>query len=158
VLPGLPYRTKKSVDFGYRLAIISGGGNAQLMHLNRELPRAKSRNLESCRVARPPKNRPETPQITIRGDNNLINLGASGIVKVSSGLATPSLQTPRNGYWPQQLLDAIRVKAARNRRSNEQICELAGRVLGRPVVTLEKLAARELARVYEAVCASEANG
>ena len=98
------------------------------------------------------------PQITIRGDNNLINLGTSGVVKVSTGAAAvSSLQPARTGQWPQQLLDAIRVKAAKSRRSNEQICELAGRVLGRAVVTLEKLSARELGRVYEAVCASEAN-
>ena len=95
------------------------------------------------------------PQITIRGDNNLINFGTSGMVKVSSGgVADSGLQPARNGQWPQQILDAIRLKAVKNRRSNDEVCELAARVLGRAVVTLERLSARELARVYEAVCAS----
>ena len=62
---------------------------------------------------------------------------------------------PRSVQWPQQILDAIRLKAAKTRRSNDEVCELAARVLGRPVVTLEKLSARELARVYEAVCTGE---
>jgi hypothetical protein len=96
------------------------------------------------------------PQITIRGDNNLINLGKSAAVKVNAGRAVDSgWQPARNGQWPQQVLDAIRLKAARTRRSNDEVCELAARVLGRAVVTLERLSARELARVYEALCANE---
>jgi hypothetical protein len=128
------------------------------MHVNKELMRSKAQNLQPFCTARPARNKPEAPQITIRGDNNLINLGTSGIVKVSTGALAPSSVPPvRNGQWPQQLLDAIRAKAAKSRRSNEQICDLAGRVLGRAVVTLEKLTTRELARVYEAVCATESN-
>jgi hypothetical protein len=96
------------------------------------------------------------PQITIRGDNNLINFGTKGLVKVNAGGSFDSgLQAPRNGQWPQQILDAIRLKAAKTRRSSDEVCELAGRVLGRAVVTLERLSARELARVYEALCATE---
>jgi hypothetical protein len=128
------------------------------MHLNKELMRSKAPYVEPFRTARPARSKLEAPQITIRGDNNLINLGTSGVVKVSTGAVAPSSVTPvRNGQWPQQLLDAIGAKAAKSRRSNEQICDLAGRVLGRAVVTLEKLTTRELARVYEAVCASEAS-
>lgn len=128
------------------------------MHLNRELSRYREQAVEPFRTARPAKRTVEVPQITIRGDNNLINLGTSGVVRVTSGAAaSASLQPVRSGHWPQQILDAIRLKAAKNRRSNDQICELAGRVLGRPIVTLERLSARELARVYEAVCAIDAN-
>jgi hypothetical protein len=128
------------------------------MSLNSALPRSRTQIFEPSRTTRPAKSKLETPQITIRGDNNLINLGTSGVVKVSTGAgAEPPLQPVRNGHWPQQILDAIRLRAARNRRSNDQICEVAGRVLGRAVVTLETLSARELVRVYEAVCASESN-
>jgi hypothetical protein len=96
------------------------------------------------------------PQITIRGDNNLINLGTKGVVNVNAeGAFDSALQPLRSGQWPQQILDAIRLKAAKTRRSSDEVCELAARVLGRAVVTLERLSARELARVYEAVCATE---
>jgi hypothetical protein len=128
------------------------------MHINKELLQSRSRtqSFEPFRAARSAKSTPQSSQITIRGDNNLINFGTSGVVKVSGGQpGTPPMQPVRNGQWPQQILDAIRLKAAKSRRSNEQVCELAGRVLGRAVVTLEKLSTRELARVYEAVCADE---
>src|SRR5215472_15297649 len=126
------------------------------MHLNRQLLKSKTYGSEPFRAARPAKSNLHVPQITIRGDNNLISLGTSGILEVSSGpRAASSPQPVSNGHWPQQILDAIRLKAVKSRRSNDQICELAGRMLGRPVVTLERLSARELARVYEAVCASE---
>jgi hypothetical protein len=124
------------------------------MHSDRELIRSKSQALHRYPTATTSQS--HFPQITIRGDNNLISLGATGVVKVSSARAAES-RSPiaSNGQWPQQILDAIRVKAAKNRRSNEEICELAGRVLGRAVVTLDRLSARDLARVYEAVCAGE---
>ena len=126
------------------------------MQFNKELPRSRPQAFEPFRAAKPAKSHPQVPQITIRGDNNLISLGTSGVVKVSGGSGADSrLQPVRNSQWPQQILDAIRVKAAKTRRSNEEVCELAGRVLGRPVVTLERLSARELARVYEAVCSGE---
>jgi len=128
------------------------------MYLNRELPRSGLQPFQPCATVRPAKRAPEVPQITIRGDNNLINVGASGVVTVSSGAADgSSLPSVRSRHWPQQILDAIRLKAAKSRRSNDQICEVAGRVLGRPIVTLERLSTRELARVYEAVCAIESN-
>jgi hypothetical protein len=127
------------------------------MHVNRELSRSRTQSFEPFRTARSAKTTPQLSQITIRGDNNLINFGTSGVVKVNAGQGgTPPTQPVRNGQWPQQILDALRLKAAKSRRSNEQVCELAGRVLGRAVVTLEKLSARELARVYEAVCADDA--
>ncbi len=126
------------------------------MHLNRELLQSRSNTFESFRTNRALKSQPRVPQITIRGDNNLINVGSSGIVKVkATEVADSAAQTARNGQWPQQILDAIRLKAAKTRRSNEQICELAGRVLGRAVLNIEKLSARELARVYEALCAGD---
>jgi hypothetical protein len=124
------------------------------MYLNKE----SARGVEALRTARSATGRMQVPQITIRGDNNLINLGTSGVVKVNPGAAA-ELPAPfhptRTAQWPQQILDAIRLKAVRNRRSNEQVCELAGRVLGRAVLTLDRLSARELARVYEALCANE---
>lgn len=122
------------------------------MHFDRELTRSKPHAFPRYRTAA--TGQAQFPQITIRGDNNLISLGTSGVVKVSSARA-PESRSPvaPNGQWPQQILDAIRVKAAKNRRSNEEVCELAGRVLGRAVVTLERLSTRDLARVYEAVCA-----
>jgi hypothetical protein len=128
------------------------------MNLNRESTRFRVRAAEPSRTARPANRGPEVPQITIRGDNNLISLGSSGAVSMStgSGAASPSQPLP-NGHWPQQILDAIRLKAGKDRRSNDRICELAGRVLGRPIVTLDRLNTRELARVYEAVCATASN-
>ena len=126
------------------------------MQCNKELSKARPQRFEPFRNARPAESKPQVPQITIRGDNNLINLGSSGVVRVNAGGAIDSgLQPARNGQWPQQILDAIRLKAAKTRRSNDELCELAARVLGRAVVTLERLSARELARVYEALCASE---
>jgi hypothetical protein len=125
------------------------------MDFNKELPTSKAKSFGSFRATRS-ANCMQVPQITIRGDNNLINLGTRGVVKVGAATSTePRLPSLRNGQWPQQILDAIRVKAARNRRSNGELCELAGRVLGRAVVTLERLSPRDLARVYEAVCANE---
>jgi hypothetical protein len=126
------------------------------MQYNKELSNPSTRRFDQFRTARPAETKVQVPQITIRGDNNLINLGSSGMVRVSADRAVDSsLPLPRNGQWPQQILDAIRVKAAKSRRSNDEMCELAARVLGRAVVTLERLSARELARVYEALCASE---
>lgn len=136
---------------------LSKGGNWELMQYNKELPRPRPQSFEQFRSARPAESKSQVPpQITIRGDNNLINFGTSGVVRVNAGGTVDSgLQPARNGQWPQQLLDAIRLKAAKTRCSNDEVCELASRVLGRAVVTLDRLSARELARVYEAVCASE---
>lgn len=124
------------------------------MRIDKELTRPKPQGLQRFRTEA--LRQSQIPQITIRGDNNLISLGTSGVVKVSSARATDSrLPLATNGQWPQQILDAIRVKAAKHRQSNEQLCELAGRVLGRAVVTLDRLNSRDLARVYEAVCAGD---
>jgi hypothetical protein len=124
------------------------------MQYNKELPKPRPQRFNQFRSLRPAER--ELPQITIRGDNNLINLGASGVVKVHAGpSADLGLPAVRNAQWPQQILDAIRLKATKTRRSNDDVCELAAHVLGRAVVTLEKLSARELARVYEAICSSE---
>jgi len=124
------------------------------MRFDMELTQPKPQRVQRFRTVAGRQS--QFPQITIRGDNNLITLGTTGVVKVSSASAADS-RSPlvANGQWPQQILDAIRLKAAKNRRSNEEVCELAGRVLGRAVVTLERLSARDLARVYEAVCAGE---
>ncbi|MBV8454038.1 MAG: hypothetical protein JOZ29_17450 [Deltaproteobacteria bacterium] len=120
------------------------------------MSKSKSLSFERFRSARPVDSKLRVPQITIRGDNNLINFGTSGVVRVNAGGAVDSgVQPARNAQWPQQILDAIRLKAAKTRRSNDEVCELAARVLGRAVVTLERLSARELARVYEAVCISD---
>jgi len=126
------------------------------MQDNNELSRSRPLSFERFRTARSAEGKLRVPQITIRGNNNLINFGTSGVVRVNAGGAADSeLQPARNGQWPQQILDAIRLKAAKTRRSNDEVCELAARVLGRAVVTLERLSARELARVYEAVCVSD---
>jgi len=112
--------------------------------------------MELFRTAKPVERNPKAPQITIRGDNNLINFGTSGGMKVKTAGQTDAVSRPtRNAQWPQQILDAIRVKAMETRRSSGELCEIAGHTLGRAVVTLEKLSARELARVYEAICAAE---
>jgi hypothetical protein len=125
------------------------------MQDNSELPKSRPQSFEQFRSARLAESKLRVPQITIRGDNNLINFGTSGVVRVNAGGAVDSgLQPARNGQWPQQILDAIRFKAAKSRRSNDEVCELAALVLGRAVVTLERLSACELARVYEAVCVS----
>jgi hypothetical protein len=125
------------------------------MHTNRELPKAQI--IDLFRTAKPVERNLKGPQITIRGDNNLINFGTSGGLKVKSiGEAVdPPAGPARSAQWPQQILDAIRVKAMETQRSSEEICEIAEHSLGRPVVTLEKLSARELARVYEAICSAE---
>jgi hypothetical protein len=126
------------------------------MHLDKECSRAATGALQSLRSSRLGNGKLKMSQITVRGDNNLINVGTGGTVKVNSGGAADyRLQSGRTSQWPQQILDAIRVKATRDRRSNNELCELAGRVLGRAVVTLERLSARELGRVYEAMCAGQ---
>jgi hypothetical protein len=126
------------------------------MQPNKELAKIRLHSFGPPRGARPADSTLAMPQITIRGDNNLINLGKNAAVKVKTGRAVDSgWQPARNGQWPQQVLDAIRLKAMRTRRSNDEVCELAARVLGRAVVTLERLSARELARVYEALCAND---
>jgi len=126
------------------------------MLYNKELSPTRPPSFEQLRRPRSAEGKLRVPRITIRGDNNLINFGASGVVKVHSAeTPDPATRPTRSGHWPQQILDAIRLKAAKSRRTNAEVCELAGRVLGRPVVILERLSARELARVYEAVCANE---
>jgi hypothetical protein len=126
------------------------------MQYNKESSKPRPRGFGPSRGGQLASSLLRVPQITIRGDNNLINLGKSAGVNVNAGAtADPGWQPARNGQWPQQVLDAIRLKAARTRRSNDEVCELAARVLGRAVVTLDRLSARELARVYEALCASE---
>jgi hypothetical protein len=127
------------------------------MHLNKELTRARIQSIEQPRPSRAAA-KFKIPRITIQGDNNLINLGTNGVVKVWKGIQTdlPLGHPVRNAPWPQQILDAIRLKAPRNRRSNERLCELASQVLGRPIVNLERLSAKELARVYQAVCSKHA--
>lgn len=126
------------------------------MQYNKELARPGVQSFGQVRSLRSGDGKLPLPQITIRGDNNLINLGTSGVVKVNAaGAGDSGLPPARNAQWPQQILDAIRLKASKTRRSNDEVCELAAHVLGRAVVTLEKLSARELARVYEAVCATE---
>jgi hypothetical protein len=126
------------------------------MQYNKELATAGALSGTQVRSVRLADSKTPLPQITIRGDNNLINLGTSGVVRVNGGaVADSGLPPARNAQWPQQILDAIRLKAAKTRRSNDEVCELAAHVLGRAVVTLEKLSPRELARVYEAVCATE---
>ena len=122
------------------------------MQSNRVLPASRASRCRPLHIDK--SNIPQLPQITIRGHNNLINVGSSGVVKVGAREAGATHSRPlRNRQWPRQILDAIRLKAAKNRCSNDELCELAGRVLGRAVLTLERLSARELARVYEAVCA-----
>jgi hypothetical protein len=123
------------------------------MQHNKELPQGQI--ADPFHTTRPAENNLKVPQITIRGDNNLISFGTSGVVSVKTARPADLGPQPRNGQWPQQILDAIRLKAAKTRRSSDEVCEIAARVLGRAVVTLERLSARELARVYEAVCASE---
>jgi hypothetical protein len=125
------------------------------MQYDKELPNSHPYGFQQYRRGKPAESKLHVPRITIRGDNNMINLGTSGVVKVNARGADPVLLPARNAQWPQQILDAIRLKSAKARRTDEEVCELAARVLGRAVVTLERLSARELARVYEAVCASE---
>jgi hypothetical protein len=111
--------------------------------------------VELFRKAKPGTASRRTPQITIRGDNNLINVGAGATVRVKHReQADARPRASGNPHWPQQILDAIRVKALESRCSQAEVCEIAGQTLGRVVLTLEKLNARELARVYEAICTS----
>lgn len=108
------------------------------------------------RTARPAQANPRIPQITIRGDNNLISLGSSGAVKVkTAGAGEHAKRGAHKVQWPQQILDAIRAKAAEKRYSTNELCEIAGRALGRVVLTVEKLSARDLARVYECLCSNK---
>ena len=126
------------------------------MEYNKELPDTGVDGLALFRGARPAGSKLQAPQITIRGDNNLISFGTSGVLKVNAEeAAQPDSRPERKRQWPQQILDAIRIEAAKARRSNDDVCELAARVLGRAVVTLERLSARELVRVYEAICSHE---
>lgn len=123
------------------------------MRFDREFTQSKPTAFHRGRTAS--STQPQIPQITIRGDNNLITLGATGVVTVGSARAESRVPMPPSNQWPQQILNGIRLKASKCRLSNEQICELAGRVLGRAVVTLDRLSARDLVRVYEAVGAGD---
>jgi hypothetical protein len=147
---------RKSVDFSEPPARIAEvEGNYKSMQHNKQL--AKLQGFEPLRSAESVTGKLQIPQISIRGDNNLINFGAKGVVRVNSGGGPdPGARLHRSSQWPQQILEAIRVKAAKSRRSNDEVCDLAGRVLGRAVLRLDTLTARELARVYEAVCAAPA--
>src|SRR5579875_40663 len=54
------------------------------MQLDKELTRVRGQLADQFRRGRS-AGKPEVPQITIRGDNNLINLGTNGVVKVFKG-------------------------------------------------------------------------
>ena len=111
--------------------------------------------VELFRKAQPTDRCLGIPHITIRGDNNLITVGAGAVVKAEARRFDERRAYDPYAYWPRQILDAIKVKAIENRISTNDLCEIAQNILGRVVLTIDKLSARDLARVYEALCAGE---
>ncbi len=93
------------------------------------------------------------PEATIRGNGNIIN---SRVTVSSARSGGPALRPPRRGeLWRRELLEAVRSKAARLLLTEDQVCESAARDLRKKVVVLSlgRLQADDLARVYEALSA-----
>jgi hypothetical protein len=114
--------------------------------------------VEMFRDAAPASRQLRIPQIIIRGNHNLITLGSAPVVGAEPGRRRFSGRSrrPADTRWPQQILDAIRAWAVDNRVSGDTLCKIAEEALGRVVLTIEKLNASELTRVYDAVCSNEA--
>lgn len=92
------------------------------------------------------------PETTIRGSGNIIN----SRVTVANGRHFEAAAPPRfsrGGRWRNELLDAVRAKAARLTLTEDQVCEIAAAELRKKVVVLSlaRLGADDLARVYEAL-------
>ncbi len=91
------------------------------------------------------------PDTTIRGSGNIINSRVT--VKAERLAAGVPMRFPRGEPWRRELLDAVRAKAARLTLTEDQVCEIAAAELRKKVVVLSltRLAADDLARVYEAL-------
>ncbi len=113
-----------------------------------ELETRKRRLVELMRNARPA---PPTVAVTGNHNHNIIKIhnGNAGIhVRVDDENPHKAPATPA---WRAELLGAIRMRAAEFTMSEEMLCEEATRALGRKIVLLDRLNARELAKVYAAV-------
>lgn len=90
------------------------------------------------------------PETTIRGSGNIIN---SRVTVKGARLAGLPMRFPRGESWRRELLEAVRAKAARLTLTEDQVCEIAAGELRKKVVVLSlaRLAADDLARVYEAL-------
>jgi hypothetical protein len=91
------------------------------------------------------------PDTTIRGNGNIINSRVT--VKGGRLAAEVPTRAQRGEPWRRELLDAVRAKAARLTLTEDQVCEVAAAELRKKVVVLSlaRLGADDLARVYEAL-------
>jgi len=91
------------------------------------------------------------PQTTIRGSGNILNSRVT--VKGERLAEPPPIRSQRGEPWRRELLDAVRAKAARLTLTEDQVCEIAAAELRKKVVVLSlaRLGADDLARVYEAL-------
>jgi hypothetical protein len=91
------------------------------------------------------------PETTIRGSGNIIN----SRVTVKNGRLAAEMppRSLRGEPRRRELLDAVRAKAARLTLTEDQVCEVAAAELRKKVVVLSltRLGADDLARVYEAL-------
>jgi hypothetical protein len=92
-----------------------------------------------------------SPEMTITGSGNIINSHVT--VKNDRAPAPAPKRYPRGEPWRRELLDAVRAKAARLTLTEDQVCEIAAAELRKKIVVLSlaRLAADDLARVYEAL-------
>jgi hypothetical protein len=92
------------------------------------------------------------PDTTIRGSENFISFPPRETVNGRLG-AEVATRSPRGEPRRRELLDAVRAKAARLTLTEDQVCEIAEVELRKKVVvvSLTRLGADDLARVYEAL-------
>jgi hypothetical protein len=91
------------------------------------------------------------PDPTIRGNGNIVNSRVT--VKAERPAGAMPMRFPRGEPWRRELLDAVRAKAARLTLTEDQVCEIAAGELRKKIVVLSltRLGADDLARVYEAL-------
>lgn len=110
-----------------------------------ELESRKRRLVELMRNARP-----APPAISVSGNHNVINVNnRSGVVHAYAAKQRPSARGQPK--WRVALLASIRADAERARLTGEQVVMEASRVLGRALISLKGLNARDLGRVHTAI-------
>ncbi len=112
-----------------------------------ELEHRKRRLVEIMRNARP-----ATPTISVNGDHNVINLhtGRGGLKAL--GLSPPTaVSQPKRLNWRNEILQSVRRQAGELGLDEEQLRAEACRVLGRIIVAVDRLAAKELGQLLSAL-------
>ena len=91
------------------------------------------------------------PETAIRGSGNIINSQVT--LKGGRLAAALPVRAPRGEPRRRELLEAVRARAARLTLTEDQVCEIAATELRKKVfvLSLARLGADDLARVYEAL-------